>query len=146
MAATIRPMTIDDYDQVLAMWLASEHVACRPESSDSKSSIQRFLARNPKMSFVAEDESGNILAACLGGHDGKHGMLSRLAVVPEARRQGLGRSVSEHCLKAIHDSGIERCLILVYAENTEGLAFWQRIGWETVESKIELLHRSTAVE
>ena len=46
----IRPMTIDDYDEVFAMWQITTKRAL--SKADEKSQIERYLRRNEGMSQV----------------------------------------------------------------------------------------------
>lgn len=48
----LRPMTIEDYQRVLALWQASEGVGL--SDADSRESIAGYLDRSPGHSFVAE--------------------------------------------------------------------------------------------
>ncbi|WP_236995652.1 hypothetical protein [Vreelandella populi] len=46
-----RPMTIEDYDAAVALWLNTQGVRLR--DADSREGIARYLQRNPCLSFVA---------------------------------------------------------------------------------------------
>jgi putative acetyltransferase len=80
------------------------------------------------MSFVAR-EGGKLVGAVLCGTDGRRGYLHHLAVAAELRGRGVGRSLVERCLDALARIGVTRCHIFVYARNTEGQKFWDRLGW-----------------
>ena len=69
----IRVMTIEDFDQVHALWMSIKGFGIR-SVDDSKEGIERFLKRNPTTSVVAE-EDGKIVGAILCGHDGRRGCL-----------------------------------------------------------------------
>ncbi|HEY1171352.1 MAG TPA: GNAT family N-acetyltransferase [Verrucomicrobiae bacterium] len=127
MKPTIRVMTMDDFDAVLALWQSTEGVGLN--EMDSRENISRFLVRNDGLSFVVLDESGNIIGAMLGGTDGRRGYLHHLAVAKDYRGQGLGRQLVETCLKALKAQGIKRCSIFVYANNVAGQSFWKHLGW-----------------
>ena len=45
-------MKISDYQKVIALWQNAEGVKLR--DADSKNGIEKYLLRNPKLSFVAE--------------------------------------------------------------------------------------------
>ena len=49
----IRTMTIDDYDDVAALWAGIKGFGIR-SIDDSREGIERFLRRNPNTSVVAE--------------------------------------------------------------------------------------------
>lgn len=123
----ITPMIPSDYDDCLALWQATEGMGL--SQADSREAIGRYLTRNPGLSFVARDESGELVGAVLCGHDGRRGMLHHLAVRANCRGQGLGRTLVERCMAALHEEGIDKCHLVVFEKNTGGRAFWQRTGW-----------------
>ena len=49
----IRVMTIEDFDQVHALWMSIKGFGIR-SVDDSKEGVERFLKRNPTTSVVAE--------------------------------------------------------------------------------------------
>lgn len=51
----IRVMTIEDFDQVHALWMSIKGFGIR-SVDDSKEGIERFLKRNPTTSVVAEED------------------------------------------------------------------------------------------
>jgi N-acetylglutamate synthase len=122
----IRVMTIGDYADVLDLWQTSEGVGL--SDSDSRENIQQYLDRNSGMSFVALMDD-KVVGAILAGHDGRRGYIYHLAVNPDFRRQGIGRNLVERCIKIMAESGIKKCHLFIFNENTEGMAFWESIGW-----------------
>lgn len=72
MSIVIREMTIQDYDEVLALWRTSEGVGL--SDADSDEGVARFLDRNPGLSFVARDGE-HLVGAVLCGHDGRRGYI-----------------------------------------------------------------------
>ncbi|TLN13669.1 N-acetyltransferase, partial [bacterium] len=77
MAIEYRPMTIDDYDEIIELWKTTEGVGL--SDADSRRGINLFLQRNPNLSVVARDED-KLVGAVLCGHDGRRGYLHHLAV------------------------------------------------------------------
>ena len=66
MEVKIRPMTIEDYDDVYALWMTIHGFGIR-SIDDSREGIERFLRRNPTTSIVAEADGGlvgGILCFC----------------------------------------------------------------------------------
>ena len=124
---TINAMTMADYDDVLALWKASEGVGL--SEADSPAGIARFLERNPGLAFTART-GGQVVGAVLCGDDGRRGYLHHLAVAAAFRRQGLGQELVERCLDALRRRGVRKCHIFVYAANTEGMRFWERIAYK----------------
>ena len=68
---TIRVMTLEDYDEVYALWMGIHGFGIR-SIDDSKEGVERFLKRNPTTSMVAVAD-GKIVGAILCGHDGRRG-------------------------------------------------------------------------
>ncbi|CUS02398.2 GCN5-related N-acetyltransferase [Candidatus Promineifilum breve] len=122
----IRPMTFDDYDAVLALMRGAPGVAVR--AADSPAAIQRYLTRNPGLSFVAESDD-RLIGCIFGGHDGRRGSLLHLAVAADFQRQGVGRRLVERALAGLAAEGILKSHIDVFADNRGAIAFWQRLGW-----------------
>jgi ribosomal protein S18 acetylase RimI-like enzyme len=118
------PMTIADYDEVLALWDACEGV----RASETRDEFARILARNPGLCSVIR-RGNQLAAAVLACHDGRRGYLYHLGVGGAFRRHGLGRLLVEHSLDRLKAEGISRCTIFVIRGNETGEAFWKRIGW-----------------
>jgi N-acetylglutamate synthase len=125
MSIDIRVFTNDDHAAALKLWQASEGVGL--SDADSFENIVRFLARNPGLSFVATD-AGRVVATILCGHDGRRGLIHHLLVAPTHRRRGLGRTLLKRTLAALGQAQIQKCHLLVFRDNAEGMAFWHAIG------------------
>ena len=131
MAVQLREMTLADYDEVYALWAASEGIGL--SSADSREAIGAFLQRNPGLAFVAVD-GDIIVGAVICGTDGRRGYLHHLALRSSHKRQGIGRHLAQACLNRLREQGIEKCHIFVYRENHSARQFWESIGWvERVE-------------
>lgn len=124
----IHEMTIDDYEEAVVLWQSSEGIGL--SAADSREAIERYLARNPGMSFVARSDQGDLLGAVLCGQDGRRGYLHHLAVRSDCRGQGIGRGLVARCLAALRSQRIDKCHLFVYQDNQAGRAFWEKIGWE----------------
>lgn len=112
------------------MWELAEGVSL--DVGDSFDELEAYLGRNPGISQVAE-RGGWLVGAVLGGHDGRRGWIYHLAVAPEHRRAGIGRTLVERSLAKLKREGIGRVRIFVASDNHAGLAFWKRCGWEAGE-------------
>ncbi len=122
----IKLMTMDDYDEVYALWRASEGIGL--SAADERDGIARFLERNPGLAFVAR-RGTELVGAVITGNDGRRGYLHHLAVSPTFRRQGLGRVLVERSLSALREIGIHKCHIFVYGDNLPAKAFWEEVGF-----------------
>ena len=122
----IRFMQAGDYDAVLQLMQNTPGISLR--DADSREATERYLARNPQMSFVAEAQ-GRVIACVMCGHDGRRGYLQHLLVLPDYRRQGIAQALVERCLSALEQLGIHKCHLDVFKTNTHAAQYWQGQGW-----------------
>lgn len=125
----LRAFMIEDYEEVLALWRATEGVGL--DKSDTKEGIAAYLQRNPGLSLVAVDRTGKLVGAVMCGHDGRRGWLYHLAVAKEQRGRGLGKALVEHCVESLTRLGLLKCNLLAYTHNAAGREFWARLGFNT---------------
>ncbi len=133
MGYVIEEMFLSHFDQAMELWRASEGV--RLKSVDSRETIGRFLERNPGLSYVAVD-GDKVIGAVLCSHDGRIGYLTHLAVDPEYRRQGIGRSLVGRCLYALMSVGISQCALMMLEEDQNASGFFDKIA---VAERVEML-------
>jgi ribosomal protein S18 acetylase RimI-like enzyme len=124
MSITFVPLAAADYDEVLALWQASEGVG----AAESRAELESYLARNPGLSLVARD-GGRIVGAVMCGHDGRRGYLYHLAVATSHRGRGIGRAIVERCLNNLRSLGLRRCTIFLFVHNESGEKFWRQLGF-----------------
>lgn len=125
---TIRVMTLDDYDDVYALWMTIRGFAMRG-IDDSKEGVARFLRRNPTTSMVAYVD-GELAGAILCGHDGRRGSLYHVCVKESYRKQGIGQKMVQACLAALKAEEISKVSLIAFSSNEVGNHFWQGLGWD----------------
>jgi ribosomal protein S18 acetylase RimI-like enzyme len=135
-------MVPTDHAQVASLWGEAEGVGV--SAADSSSGVARFLARNPGLSLVAE-EDGRVVAAVLCGHDGRRGYISHLVVAEPQRRRGVATEMVRRCIVALGKLGIEKCHLFVFRGNTSAAAFWRETGW-TGREDITIFSRPTCTD
>lgn len=124
--ATIREMTVEDFDHVIALMRQTPGVTVR--DADSREAVARYLNRNPGFSFVAE-QAGELVGCVMAGHDGRRGYLQHLIVTPAHRNSGLATRLVNASLDRLKAEGISKSHIDVLATNEAAMAFWEKIGW-----------------
>lgn len=124
---TVRTMTIEDFDQVHALWMTISGFAIR-SIDDSREGVERFLRRNPTTSVVAE-EDGKIVGSILCGHDGRRGCLYHVCVHKDYRMRGIGKAMVVYAMNALKAEEISKVSLIAFTGNDIGNAFWNRIGW-----------------
>lgn len=123
----LRVMTIEDYDQVYALWKQIHGFGIR-SVDDSREGIERFLKRNPTTSVVAVEDD-KIVGAILCGHDGRRGCLYHVCVDENYRMRGIGKSMVVFAMEALKKEKINKVSLIAFTKNDIGNAFWNEIGW-----------------
>lgn len=101
----------------------------RLRSADSREAMERYLARNPGMSFVAR--SGSRVVGCvMSGQDGRRGYLYYLALAADFRRKGIASRLVATCLKKLAKRGIDKTHVQVVVESDDANEFWTNRGWQ----------------
>ena len=136
----IRKMTIDDYESMYTVWMSCAGMGLN-NLDDSRDGIATFLNRNPETCFVAEEEQ-KIVGAILVGNDGRRGYIYHTAVLPEYRRRGIASKLVDEAIGALAALGIHKTALVVFSRNTDGNAFWDRIGFTSRE---DLTYRNKAI-
>ena len=110
MSITTRLVTIDDYDNIYALWCSTEQSkrALNPVD-DSREGIERYLKRNPNTCFLALSKDGSGDAPEVVGV-----IASQLVKEAEA---------------ALKKEGISKIFGLVFKDNEPANAFWEKKGY-----------------
>lgn len=142
-AISCSPMSISDYQEVYQLWTSVDGL--RISNGDSMENLNRYLQRNPGMSFIARC-NGELVGTVLCGHDGLVGMIHHLAVAPAHRNLGIASKLVQSALGALNLAGIERCQISVGATNAVGRSFWRKLGWGRGKSHVYINNQVEALE
>ena len=126
---TIKPVAIEDYDAIFALWNSAEQSrrALNPVD-DSREGIDRYLKRNPNTCFAAVAE-GEIIGVILTGHDGRRGIIHHMCVNPQYRRMGVASRLVNAAEDALKKEGIQKVFGLVFRDNDAANAFWEKQGY-----------------
>lgn len=124
----IRPMTMEDYEEVFDMWQSISGFGIR-SWDDSREGIEKFIARNPGLSVVALHD-GRIIGSILCGHDGRRGCLYHVCVRQKYRMLGIGQDMVVCCKDALRKEGINKINLIAFKSNAVGNKFWQKLNWK----------------
>ena len=122
-----REMELSDYESILSLWQESEGVKLR--EADTAEGIDKYLTRNPGLSFVAE-HGNEIIGTIMAGHDGKRGYIQHLTVNPHSRKAGIATELLFICVDALKLEGIVKSHIHVLVDNEPAKKFWANRGWK----------------
>lgn len=125
-----RPLCVEDFARAERLWRAMDAVVLR--SDDTPEKFGKFLERNPGCCNAAWSD-GRLVGAVMAGHDGRRGYLYHLAVAPQYRRLGIGRTLVERSVAALQTQGISKCHVFVKRQSIAAALFWSTLGWELRE-------------
>ena len=124
MPSELRPATEDDVAAVLAFW----REAAEPTSTDTSEVLVNLVRHHPGALIVAEAD-GRIVGTVIAGWDGWRGSIYRLAVGPDQRRSGLGRTLLRAAEDRLAGLGAQRLHAIVVESNDVAVAFWTASDW-----------------
>jgi len=125
----LREASAGDYDAILDIWNRTG-IKPRVTGRDSRAAFERQLGAFPGLYLVAED-AGKVIGVVIGTHDHRKGWINRLAVLPEYRRRGIARALTQVCDAAIRAGGIEIVSALVEDGDEPSLSLFRALGYKT---------------
>ena len=123
----IRTMTMEDYDEVHALWMSIKGFGIR-SIDDAREGVERFLSRNPSTSVVAV-EDGRIVGSILCGHDGRRGCFYHVCVHRDYRQRGIGKAMAVAAMEALRREKINKVSLIAFKSTEVGNSFWKGVGW-----------------
>ena len=122
---TVTDMERQERDAVIALW---RRCGLTRPWNDPEADVDLALASDNSTILVARD-GAQMLGAVMTGHDGHRGAVYYLGVDPEARRGGVGRALVRAAEAWCAARGAPKVNLLVRAENTGVLAFYESLGY-----------------
>ena len=126
----IRPYAAGDETAVIALW---EKCRLTRPWNDPRKDIARKLAVQPEL-FLVGMLGEAIVATAMAGYEGHRGWVNYLAVSPEHRRRGLGKTLMREVEKRLMERGCPKLNVQVRAANSEALQFYRRLGYAQDEA------------
>ena len=129
----VRKYTENDRNGLIQLW--SESFPDDPPHNEPSKMIEAKLQVDDQI-FLAEDER-RIVGACMAGYDGHRGWLYSVAVLPDQRRRGIGKSLIKSAMNALKEIGCIKVNLQIRASNHEVKAFYESLGFG-VEERISM--------
>jgi ribosomal protein S18 acetylase RimI-like enzyme len=127
----IREFTMEDYDDVLTLWLsAGPGVDRRP--SDEREQVALKIERDGDL-FLVATLGDRLAGAVMGGWDGRRAYVYHLAVASGLRRRGIGTALMDELEGRLRGKGALKAKCQIYTHNEASLAFFRRRGWDIEE-------------
>jgi L-amino acid N-acyltransferase YncA len=125
LAVDIREFRPGNEQAVVSLW---ERCGLTRPWNDPQKEIARKLAVQPNL-FLVGLVSGQVVATVMAGYDGHRGWIHSLAVVPEARREGLGRAIVREAERRLAAAGCPKVNLQIRGENAGVVAFYRARGY-----------------
>jgi ribosomal protein S18 acetylase RimI-like enzyme len=121
---TIRPCRRDKFPAILNLWKSSGSI---PSVTDSLQALELVLRRDDDLLLVAEYDN-QIIGTIMGGWDSWRANIYRLAVLPQYRRQGIGRALVEEIEYRFKQKGARKISIMVEGNDELAKVFWNALN------------------
>lgn len=115
-----------DAEAVIALWEACG--LTRPWN-DPAADFARAIA-GPASAVLLLREGDYLAASVMVGFDGHRGWVYYLAVAPERRRAGLGRTMMDAAEAWLRGRGAPKIQLMVREDNEAALGFYESLGLE----------------
>ena len=128
MIAGLAITAIEDADvtAVVALW---ERCGLTRPWNDPAADIA-LARKGANSTILIGREDDKIVASAMVGHEGHRGWVYYVAVDPNRRGQGLGRTIMNAAEDWLRAAGIAKLQLLVRRENAPANAFYQSLGFE----------------
>ena len=100
------------------------------------------LGATPSVRFRVHGRGDRLDAYVIGGRGSGTGYVQRLAVHPDARGRGLGRSLVGDVLRWMQRRGAARALVNTQKTNSAALSLYQACGFRVLPDGLRVLARS----
>lgn len=128
MIAGLAITAIEDADvsAVVSLW---ERCGLTRPWNDPAADIA-LARKGPNSTILLGREDEKIVASAMVGHEGHRGWVYYVAVDPDRRGQGLGRTIMNAAENWLRQAGIAKLQLLVRQDNVRASAFYETIGYD----------------
>jgi GNAT superfamily N-acetyltransferase len=137
----VRPLTIEDYDRMIALWERAE-LSYRPKGRDAKEEIDTQLKRDD-LRVLGMFDGEKLIGTILCSSDGRRGWINRLAVDPDYRKQGLSQRLIEDSEVFLRSLGLKVIAALIEDYNEPSIAAFKKAGYLYGQDIMYLSKRSS---
>jgi len=122
----IAPLDLADVPALVALWEACG--LTRPWNDPERDA--RLAIAGPRSTILGLRDGDSLIASVMTGFDGHRGWVYYLAVVPAARRVGLGRALMVAAEEWLRARGCPKVQLMVREDNAAALGFYETLGLE----------------
>ncbi|MDX8351577.1 GNAT family N-acetyltransferase [Cognatiyoonia sp. IB215182] len=149
----IREATVEDVPQMGAFLGRIAEMGRRVSPWDEDFVLRHYVNAADKIQCALADDNGAVLgfqSLKLATEGNIYGVTPGWGVIgthvnPKSARRGVGRALFVATLKAAKQSGLEKIDASISAENPEGLAYYEAMGFRTYRTPDDLICKSFEV-
>lgn len=138
-AVRTRPLKTAELTAMRMIWKRSG-LPYRPKGRDSMPNLRKQLRENPQ-GFLGAFVSDKLVGVVLVSDDGRKGWINRLAVLPEARGQGVARRLITEAEDILRKRGRRLFCVQIEDYNLESMEFFERAGYKREDDIIYFTKR-----
>jgi len=131
MDGSIKPLTIEDYDDIIRVW-SDAGLPFKPKGRDSREMMQKEMRLDVCMFFgyYADDR---LIGVGIANFDGRRGWINRVAVDPDYRGRGIAGQLIAVCEEFLYDIGAIVICALIEDINEPSINAFQKSGYSTMD-------------
>jgi ribosomal protein S18 acetylase RimI-like enzyme len=143
-AVDVRPATESDLDLLRELWLAFSREVPPPGHVDHDEEqelreVAEYVRDHVALVAAGDDSAGGFVLARMRGM--RHGWISDLYVVPDARRSGIAAALVREAAARLRAQGADVVSLEVQAENVDARVVYERWGFRetllTLDAPVE---------
>ncbi len=127
----IRNYNNKDKEEVIKLW--NKVFPKTSPHHDPLTSINKKLAVNDNLFFVAESNNKKIIGTIMAGYDGHRGWIYSLAVNPDYRKKGIGSLLIKHAENELIKLNCPKINLQVLPSNKDVVNFYKKNGYNLEE-------------
>ena len=139
---TLRRLTIDDYEAMLALWQRAGLSTIKPGGRDSRSEFEKQFAGG--QIAIGLEEDGQLIGVVIVTNDTRKGWINRLAIDPDQRRKGYGEQLVHAAEEVLHEAGLHMTAAFIEDSNAASLGLFEKLGYVTHPSVVYVSKRDSA--
>lgn len=131
MDISLRRLTIDDYEPLLALW-KDAGLRLRPGGRDSRAAMTREFSM-PTCAGFGLFAGNELIGAAMANFDGRRGWINRLAIDAKVRGIGLASRLISACEDFLNLQGALVIAALIDDDNSPSFSAFQKEGFSLIE-------------
>jgi ribosomal protein S18 acetylase RimI-like enzyme len=139
---TLRRLTIDDYEAMLALWQRAGLGTIKPTGRDRRSEFEKQFAGG--QIAIGLEEDGQLIGVVIVTNDTRKGWINRLAIDPDYRRKGYGELLVHAAEDALRETGLHMTAAFIEDSNVASLGLFEKLGYVPHPTVVYVSKRDSA--